>query len=108
MNGGSNMPHLSLEVVWATVVELAGEEFKTVTGKPFTYEISGDTLIPSRTEYILSKSELGKALELVPCSGPGVMVDLVRGPSYLWAILHDHRLGLVKQRQCLSFTGVHP
>jgi hypothetical protein len=47
---------------------------------------------PSRTDYGISKAEFGKALALVPFDGPGVISDTVRGPSYVWAVLHDKRV----------------
>lgn len=68
------------------------EDFRTVTGLPFTYEIEGEVLVPSRTHYNLPKSQVKKAFELVPFAGPGAINSIVRGPSYVWAILHDPRI----------------
>ena len=81
-----------LEVVWGRIKALEGEEFHTKTGKPFTFEISGDVFRPSRTKYNVSKSDFGKALERVPFDGPGMVNYLVRGPTYIWAVLHDPRV----------------
>ena len=67
-----------------------GENVKT--GKPFTYEIDGNVLHPSRTKYNVSKSDFRKALELVPFDGPGVVSNVVRGSAYVWAVLHDKRV----------------
>ena len=71
---------------------LAGQTFKTKTGLPFTYEIHRDTVHTSRTDYPLPLSEFRKALDLVPLEGPGEINWSVRGPSYIWAILHDRRV----------------
>ena len=81
-----------LEVVWGRIKLLEGKGFHTKTGKPFTFEIAGDVFQPSRTTYNVSKADFGKALELVPFDGPGMVNDMVRGPSYIWAVLHDARV----------------
>ena len=85
---------VTIEEVWARIVEHEGEEFHTKTVLPFTYEIRGDVLFPSRTDYQISKSDFEKALECVPFAGPSVVNRLVRGPSYVWAVLHDPRIRL--------------
>jgi hypothetical protein len=78
--------------VWCRVKSFQGQEFHTKTGKPFTYSVSGDVLNPSRTEYNLSKRDFEKALALVPLEGPSQINQLVRGPAYIWAVLHDPRV----------------
>jgi hypothetical protein len=87
-----NSRPLDFEDVWRRIVASEGEEFKTATGLPFEYEIVGDAFHPSRTNYRIGKSEVRKAFELVPFEGPGVINAIVRGPSYVWAILHDDRI----------------
>ncbi|MBI3530770.1 MAG: hypothetical protein HY067_22725 [Betaproteobacteria bacterium] len=82
----------SLDDVWHRLEELEGKDFVTITGKPFKYEISGEQFFPSRTKYTISKTEFGKAVKLVPFDGPGVISKSVRGPSYVWAVLHDQRV----------------
>lgn len=86
------MPDTSFEEIWNRIVENAGESFFTKTGKPFTYEIVRNMFIPSRTEYAISKADIRKAYNLLPISGPGQISQIVRGPSYLWAVLHDERI----------------
>jgi hypothetical protein len=90
----TNMSSLrpSIDDVWRRLREFEGRGFETKTGKPFTYEISGDVLHPSRTKYNVSKGEFRKALEFVPFDGPGAVNRLVRGPAYVWAVLHDTRI----------------
>jgi len=78
--------------IWTRIEKLAGEEFTTISGLPFTYETSGDALFPSRTEYRLSKEDFKTAYSRVPIPGPGIINNEVRGPSYIWAILHDQRI----------------
>jgi hypothetical protein len=82
----------SLDDLWARLKRFEGDEFETKTGKPFTYAISGDVFHPSRTKYNVSKTEFRKALALVPFDGPGVINRTVRGPAYVWAVLHDRRI----------------
>lgn len=82
----------SIDELWSRLKSVAGDEFETKTGKPFIYEISGDIFHPSRTKYNVSKGEFRKALALVPFDGPGVINRTVRGPAYVWAVLHDQRI----------------
>jgi hypothetical protein len=86
------MPKSSFEQVWKRIVAFEGKEFRTITNLPFTYELKGNSLCPSRTEYNISRSDFAKAFELVPINGSGVISKLVRGPSYIWSILHDPRI----------------
>jgi len=82
----------SFEQVWKRIIASEGKEFRTITNLPFTYEIRGSSLRPNRTEYKISKSDIAKAYIMVPLSDPGKIAKLVRGPTYLWAILHDKRI----------------
>lgn len=67
---------VSIEEIWARIVEHEGEEFRTKTELPFTYEVRGDVFFPSRTDYQISKLDFKKALKLIPFGGPGVVRDL--------------------------------
>jgi hypothetical protein len=80
------------EVIWARITALQGEQFSTITGLPFTYSVNGEGLFPSRTDYRLSRGDFETAYALVPIPGPGVINNDVRGPAYVWAILHDQRV----------------
>ena len=82
----------SFEKIWKRILACEGEEFRTITNLPFTYKVRGNSLRPSRTEYNISKSDFAKAYELVPIDGPGKITKLVRGPTHVWAILHDERI----------------
>jgi hypothetical protein len=78
--------------IWSRIKALEGEEFETKTGKPFTFVVSGQIFRPSRTKYNITKTDFEKAFALVPFDGPSVVNDTVRGPAYIWAILHDRRI----------------
>lgn len=82
----------SFSQIWSRIVASAGQTFKTKTNLPFTYEVKGDSIFPSRTQYRISRSEFEKAYQLVPLAGPGKINAVVRGPAYVWAILHDGRV----------------
>lgn len=80
------------DVVWQRIVSHQGERFETKQGLEFLFRIDGNMLYPSRTTYQISKQDVEKAFNKVPIKGPGEISHLVRGPSYLWAVLHDKRI----------------
>jgi len=84
----------SFEEVWMRLQKRAGEAFFTKTGIRFTYGVEGDRVVLNRINYSLSKSDFMKAYSKVPMEGPSEIASLVRGPSYVWAILHDARISL--------------
>ena len=78
--------------VFSRIKAYQNELFHTKTGLEFSYSIDGNGFYPSRTTYRISISDIKKAYELVPFEGPGVVNAIVRGPAYLWAVLHDPRI----------------
>jgi len=80
-----------IDVVWERIRRHAGQEFRTVTGLPFTYEAPGNYLRVDRTVRNLSRSNFEKALRLMPANGPGELRDR-QGAAYTWAILMDPRI----------------
>lgn len=70
----------------------AGEVFYTIKKLPFTYAIQKNAIITDRTDYPIPLSEISKAAECMPCAGPGAIGKIVRGSSYVWAILNDPRI----------------
>jgi hypothetical protein len=82
----------SFESVWARITSHAGKSFHTRTGLAFTYQLKGDLFHPSRTDYQIMKSDFLKAYRIVPIRGPAKIKDVVRGASYVWAVLHDPRV----------------
>lgn len=80
------------EEIWRRIVDHAGETFHTIRGLEFTYEVDPGGFYPSRTPYRISRTDFEKAYQLVPIDGPGEINWIVRGPSYVWAVLHDQRI----------------
>jgi hypothetical protein len=80
--------------VWKRIKVHQNERFETKRGLPFTYTVTGNTFTTDRSEkYPIHVGQIEKALERVPVDGPQQLHDL-RGPPYLWAILHDPRIRL--------------
>lgn len=86
----------SFEDVWVRIRNRAGEAFFTKTGIRFTYRVEGERVVLNRINYSLSKGDLMKAYPRVPIDGPSEIASLVRGASYVWAILHDARVSLME------------
>jgi len=82
----------SFNEIWNRIVAHQGETFRTKTGKPFTYQIDSNYFLPSRTNYRIIKNDLETAFADVPFDGPGKINWRVRGPAYIWAVLHDPRI----------------
>lgn len=78
----------SIDVVWERIQRHAGQEFHTITGRPFTYEVPGNYLRVDRTDRNLSRSNFAQALDLMPAAGPGQLRGR-QGAAYTWAILMD-------------------
>lgn len=79
------------ERVWAAIQQHAGEEFRQVQGNPFRYVVPGSYVRPDRVNQNLPKEYFRRALERAPFASTSVLQDL-RGPSYLYAILMDNRI----------------
>jgi hypothetical protein len=78
--------------IWDNILSHEGKIFHTISGKEFSYKINNCTIIPSRTKYNISKNNIEKAFDLLPLNGPGDISKIVRGSSYVWAILNDNRI----------------
>lgn len=84
---------MDINSFWKKLKENEGEQFRTVSNLPFTYEFSGEGAIRvSRTNQVLSKANFEKAMEHMPLSGPGQISNIVRGSAYVYALLIDERL----------------
>ena len=77
---------MDFERIWSNIEHCAGEQFKTKTGLPFTYQIINGNVVPDRTNYPLAKVNFEKASQIENLSGPGQINSLVMGPSYVFAI----------------------
>lgn len=86
------MATTSFPAVWTRIAAHAGQRFSTKTGRPFVYAIERDALVTDRTDYALAKTNFSEALKHVPFDGPGNIAQNVKGPAYVWAILHDARI----------------
>ena len=86
------MNEIPFNEVYKRIKAHQGQIFLTKTGLEFKYTINGNGFYPSRTQYRISISDIEKAYRMVPFDGPGVVNDIVRGPAYLWAVLHDKRI----------------
>jgi hypothetical protein len=82
----------SFSMVWARIKGHQGAKFLTKRGLEFTYTIDRDALAINRTNYPLTKSNFETAYREVPFDGPGAINTFVRGPAYVWAVLHDQRI----------------
>lgn len=81
-----------IDEIWERIKKYEGEEFNTSSGLPFTYEVSGEVLRTNRAHQNLPASQFAKALVRVPIEKPREIVNDIRGPAYVWAILHDPRI----------------
>lgn len=77
--------------VWSRIVTHAGDSFRQIRGGEFTYAVEGGHLVLSRTNHALPRSHIEEALKLVPLSNT-VVVQHLRAPSYIFAILMDERI----------------
>ncbi len=83
---------LTFDVIWKRIRSYEGEKYSTKRGIEFTYVIEGERLCPSRTVYWIAKNDFKKVYRKIPIEGPSAISNDVRGPSYVWAILHDKRI----------------
>lgn len=81
-----------IEVVWSRILAHQGQVFHQVKGQAFTYQVSGNALIPSTTKAKIYKSQFAKALEHAPFNKVSDIPPDVFGPSYVYAILMDPRI----------------
>ena len=82
----------TIEVVWKRIRNHQGQPFTTSTGARFTYSVEGATLMVDRSDYGVARSNFERALALVPLEGPEQFSHVIRGPAYVWAVLHDNRI----------------
>lgn len=83
----------SFDNIWEQIIKYCGQTFYTKKKRlPFTYRIEKNLFYPSRTDYHISKNDFKKVFELGHIDGPGQINNLVRGPSYIWAVLNDKRI----------------
>jgi hypothetical protein len=86
-----------LEVIWQAILSHEGETFVQIQGGQFTYQVRGKYIVPDRTNVQISKKSIEEALSFYPFPNTSVIQHL-RAPSYIYAILMDNRIKLSLQR----------
>ena len=84
---------MTINAIWRRIQEHAGEEFRTVTGLSFAYEVNGGHVRSSRTNWNIARSDFEKVIDRMPVKSVTDISNLVRGSSYILAILRDPRIG---------------
>jgi hypothetical protein len=73
-----------------------GELFHAITGLHFTYQMENGSLVPIRDgtpiKQSLTRQNFEKALGSLPFKRPGEINTTIRGPAYVYALLHDPRI----------------
>jgi hypothetical protein len=85
------MARANIATVWDRLVQHQGETFHQIRGGEFTYQLDNASLRPSRTDWAIPKAHIEEALGLVPLKST-VAVQHLYGPSYIYAVLMDHRI----------------
>lgn len=57
---------INSDAVWARIERRAGEEFRQLRGKPFTYDVSGRSIHLHTTNRMISRTAIEAALKLCP------------------------------------------
>jgi len=90
----------NFEIIWQRIVDHAGEQFQTSTGQVFRYEVVDGTAIrPTHLDHAVQRDELEKLQHLGDGADTGKIVSLTGGPSFIWAILADKRVGGIEERK---------
>jgi hypothetical protein len=89
-------PTTDVGQIWKRIEAHRGEEFRTLRGEPFSYDVHGNIVVPrpqrgKPTPRQLPRSDFEKAWARWPLSGPRQIGDL-QGPSYIYGILTDPRI----------------
>lgn len=82
-----------IDQIWERIMKHEGEEFQKIRGGKFTYRIQNNYVYLNSTNRAIPKSDIEKALKLVPLKNT-VAVKNLQGPSYVYAILMDSRIRL--------------
>jgi hypothetical protein len=93
---GGFMAEGAIDNLWIKLQAHAGETFHTITGLPFAYRIENECLVPIRNgvpiRQSLTRQNFERALGLLPFNSPGEINNIIRGPAYVYALLHDPRI----------------
>ena len=86
---------MDFDSVWQKIIMSENNNFKTVTGKVFSYTISGTLLHPvvkDKEIRNISKNNIEKAFLEWPVSKPSGFSSSIQGTSYLFALFADKRI----------------
>jgi len=83
---------MNFEEIWKKIIDHQNEVFYTKRRLKLKYEIVDDKLYHNRTDSKISKSDFKRAYEKFPIKNPSEIKNLVRGSSYIYAILNDKRI----------------
>jgi hypothetical protein len=86
-----NMASRSIDAVWARIKANEGKTFQQIRGKEFSYTVVEGSLVLSTTNQNIARSVLAEAIKLMPVRDT-VPLQHLRAPSYLFALLMDHRI----------------
>jgi len=94
--GWESEPESREQSAWQRIRDHQGEEFRTVRGLPFTYEVEGDSGIwfnrdGRKINMRLERSDVEKALRRCPLENTVQIKDCI-DPAYLFALLMDSRI----------------
>lgn len=85
------MTRRSIDAVWARIKAHEGQQFRQIRGKQFSYTVVGGAVVPDTTNQNISRAHFEEAMKLMPLRDTTLLQHL-RGPSYLFAILMDPRI----------------
>ncbi len=80
------------EEVWGRIAAHAGETFHSKDGEEFTYSIQGDEFRSSAPFQAIHKSNFEHAYQKIPIHKDALDTEIVKGPAYVWEVLHDQRI----------------
>jgi hypothetical protein len=80
-----------IDLIWNRILKYEGEVFRQLRGKEFTYNVVGNSIVPSTTNRNIHIGQFEKALSFLPLDGTKDIQHL-QGPSYIYAILMDNRV----------------
>jgi len=86
------MSKQEFKCIWCKITEHQGQLFYTKKGLPFKYSVKGNSLKTTRTEFNLSKKDFETVWQKMPIKRLTDIQNIVRGPSYIYAILTDARV----------------
>ena len=82
---------IPFDIIWSRIKDNERQEFKQIRGAKFSYSVHSSYIRPNRTNQNIPKSHFEQASKLLPLKNT-VLVQHLRGPSYIYSILMDKRI----------------